>query len=393
MPNRDIPGQGKSALLVGFDLCYTLDDIHALYRAFCKMDPYGRALVAKNVFATSFSFNNPDVARFIAKPFDTFDNNFIDFEEFILACWNMLALRKEKLGTFAFNLLDVSSLSSLTREEAKLLISTLMPVDHDDVFAELEKVLENSHVSIEGFSSLIEQFPNLVSPLDDIYFKLREATLGSKRWDELVHARAMKFEGKSLKTIIREMKIKPSCITRLPVLRSRVESSSNADLPKRGKTIRGSLDNADPSSSRRKAQTARLSFDSTPSVKAYPAASAVAANGAGGGGGRPSLGGRKPSVVTMFTKSLSARLRLKLKIAQVQGGGHHGGRVLSSTEDLDSGRMTHSEHKLPDESEFSVPGFNQHDTRRRLRSTYDGPPRSTGNQNRADRRAKRATIG
>lgn len=140
----------------------------------------------------------------------------LNFEEFLICCWNILTATDIFLAKFVFELFDVDKSGYLTVIELHELVHILCGVESDSAHylaLELQKenLMEGDYISFATFFTFVNQDPVLLLPVCQARDRLRKETLGTKRWIEITKQKSEDFDDKPLLSILRDLRFKPAC--------------------------------------------------------------------------------------------------------------------------------------------------------------------------------------
>ena len=109
--NEDIPGQSRTVLLMSKELGYSVEDIDRMFSFFSASEDMIDGLVPISFFSSEHECLSESLVRLVLKLFSADESNSVNFEEFMVASWNLLTVRDNhaELTSFLFNLFDHSN--------------------------------------------------------------------------------------------------------------------------------------------------------------------------------------------------------------------------------------------------------------------------------------------
>lgn len=188
----------------GVDFTFSLlalkpNEIKKLKNAFRKADDDGSGELSPGEFT---EFIGVEHTKFSERVFGVMDldlSGVMDFEEFVVACWNYATLNEEGLRRFAFTLYDDDDSASLSTREIKDMFSEIC----GDDFAKSERAavlyqrIEDmaKYNSTDGevtpiiFSEFVKRNPAILKDAFHMQVMIRQSIVSEKFWDRLADRR------------------------------------------------------------------------------------------------------------------------------------------------------------------------------------------------------------
>lgn len=187
---------------------------------FITIDDRMTGLITSNSLAHSLKLLNTELGELVMRLFDPSSSNSINFENFTIACWNILTIEEASLATFTFHLLDSKGYGKLLQDEMEIIVKAIfeLPVEKKSLVIDLFLGLgddETGAITANTFNSAVNEFPFLLAPIRVMFNRVHSGFADEKRACELFKTRHKKFGNLSLMGIISTMKIKPTAYENL----------------------------------------------------------------------------------------------------------------------------------------------------------------------------------
>jgi Ca2+-binding EF-hand superfamily protein len=186
-PNDKISGQERNILPMCIELGYTIDDVNKLYKLFDVYDTNGEGFLTIDSFSSHLPLPNRNLSLLIMRLFDANDSNVINFEEFLVACWNILTLKNKEWISFIFHLLDLNGSGKILLKEIEYIIDYVLEIPNKKE-SELHTAMKRHSdwstgaISEGGFQHINHHCPYFLASFSKMCTKLSRKSLGLKRW-------------------------------------------------------------------------------------------------------------------------------------------------------------------------------------------------------------------
>lgn len=196
------------------ELGYSRGDINRIFSFYRTIDINNDGQLTLENLSQILHLPNKDFARLIMKLFDATDNNKIDFEEFLIAVWNFLTLKRKDWISFIFHLLDLNGTGYLDHDDLDYIFETVLELSIDkrvELNAAIRRFgdFEVGSIAEKTFCSLTVQFPYILSKFRDVCQLLKVSVLGEQKWVKLKEIRLEMYGDLAIMDIVYSMAIKP----------------------------------------------------------------------------------------------------------------------------------------------------------------------------------------
>jgi Ca2+-binding EF-hand superfamily protein len=201
----------KRIMAICIELGFNLQDIEKMYSFFCSIDARIGGCVTTEELLKSLGLANSELSKLVMKIYDIEKDNRVTFENFIIACWNILTIDESSMANFTFNLLDYRGYGDISQEEMDGIIDTIMdlPVGTKPLVTDTFVRLGDDSVSLNAFNLAASEYPFLLNPARIFCRVLRQKLLGERRSAEMLRRRGELFGNFSVMEVISSMKVRP----------------------------------------------------------------------------------------------------------------------------------------------------------------------------------------
>lgn len=201
----------KRIMAICMELGFNLQDIEKMYTFFCSIDARIGGCVTTEELLKSLGLVNSELSKLVMKIYDIENDNRVTFENFIIACWNILTIDESSMANFTFNLLDYRGYGDILQEEMIVIVDTVMdlPAGTKPLVIDTFVRLGNDSVSLSAFNLATAEYPFLLNPARVFCRVLRQKLLGERRSAEMLKRRGELFGNFSVMEVIMSMKVKP----------------------------------------------------------------------------------------------------------------------------------------------------------------------------------------
>lgn len=191
------------------------------------------------------NINNREFGRLVFLLFDLDRSGQINFEEFLVASYSALSLTDVNLSALTFRLFDTDGSGELSRDEMRTLLHVVCGSNkrsNDSAERAMAKYDTNNdgHISLEEFQDMIYRSKVIMFPAFEIRNKLRQKSLGLRRWSQLTYTRSVKHGDRPSFSIIALSKIRRK---NMEGTINRYKSAKPVSSPNLQETRRGSSEN------------------------------------------------------------------------------------------------------------------------------------------------------
>ena len=214
IPNDRIIGQSSRVPSICEELGLNQNDIDKTYFLFSSLYESRTGLIPLAEVCRFLALQNTAFCGFVMKLFDIQNESEVNFENFIIACWNILTIDESIVGTQLFNLLDHEGHGVLLQDEIEKIVDNVLELSQGSKTIILDLFLllgdeETGAVNDVTFNSAIMEYPCITKPVTNLRHRLRCNLFGEKRTSELSKIRNEKYGDMSLVGVIMTMKNKP----------------------------------------------------------------------------------------------------------------------------------------------------------------------------------------
>jgi len=212
-----IVGQSLSVLTMANELGYTTNDVNVMYRSFVALDKYKTGLLLITDLLKHCNITNLKFGVIGLSVFDEGNSGELNFEEFLLACWNLIGMAETETARLIFKLFDDKNVGELTGLEIKELVAIVTGgLKSDSCVAlealHIEKRIGNDHqVSFSEFWDFAKDITVILYPVFQAQECLRRKTLGRERWEVIAADRLSKYGDISVMNVASCLHAKPAC--------------------------------------------------------------------------------------------------------------------------------------------------------------------------------------
>jgi Ca2+-binding EF-hand superfamily protein len=201
----------KRIMAICTELGFNLQDIDKMYTFFCSIDARIGGCVTTEELLKSLGLVNSELSKLVMKIYDIENDNRVTFENFIIACWNILTIDESSVANFTFHLLDYRGYGDISQEEMNVIIDTVMdlPAGTKSLVRDAFVRLGDDSVSLDAFNLAASEYPFLLNPARIFCRALRERLLGERRSAEMLRRRGELFGNFSIMEVVSSMKVRP----------------------------------------------------------------------------------------------------------------------------------------------------------------------------------------
>ena len=191
------------------------------------------------------NINNREFGRLVFLLFDLDRSGQINFEEFLIASYSALSLTDVNLSALTFRLFDTDGSGELSRDEMRTLLHVVCGSNkrsNDSAERAMAKYDTNNdgNISLDEFQGMIYRSKVIMFPAFEIRNKLRQKSLGLRRWSQLTYTRSVKQGDRPSFSMIALSKVRRK---NLEGTMNRYKSAKPVSSPKLQETRRGSSEN------------------------------------------------------------------------------------------------------------------------------------------------------
>lgn len=189
-PEAGVPGRDSYTLKLLKELKFTPEDVDALFTAFNDMDSDDSGVIRLDELLTYFKIKRTVLIEKIFEDKTAKYPFFLDFEQFVVYSWQFLSLPLNKVGSFAFHLMDTKNTGSLSQEKMKFLIELMHNkcADECDTVQRLVKkcsVLHGEKISLKEFEAFSDSHRILCDPFRNTQIAFQSKLLGRPSWKRI----------------------------------------------------------------------------------------------------------------------------------------------------------------------------------------------------------------
>lgn len=213
-PNETLPGQSSSVIHMCTELGYSRRDVDKIFSFYRTIDVNNDGQLTVENVSQILQLPNKDFARLIMKLFDATETSKIDFEEFLVAVWNLLTLKEADWISFIFQLLDLNGTGNLFQDELDYIFEIILELSIDkraEIKAAIRRYgdFDGGAIAERAFCLLTIQFPYILSKFREVCRLLKVNVLGENKWRILKKSRAKMYGDLYIMDIVCSMVIKP----------------------------------------------------------------------------------------------------------------------------------------------------------------------------------------
>mmetsp|Transcript_20348 Transcript_20348/g.19657 ORF Transcript_20348/g.19657 Transcript_20348/m.19657 type:complete len:314 (-) Transcript_20348:131-1072(-) len=213
-PDDNVPGQTSRVIPMSSELGYSRKDVDIIFTFYRTIDINNDGQLTLENFSQIFRIPNIYFAKLIMKLFDVTETNTIDFEEFLIAVWNLLTLKENDWISFIFELLDWNGTGKIFHDDLDYIFDTILELSIDkrvEIKAAIRRYgdFEDGTIAKKAFCLLTIQFPYILTKFREVCHQLKISALGERKWRNLKKTRDKIFSGLSIMDIVYSMVIKP----------------------------------------------------------------------------------------------------------------------------------------------------------------------------------------
>jgi Ca2+-binding EF-hand superfamily protein len=214
-PDDDVPGQTSRVIPMSSELGYSRKDVDIIFSFYRTIDINNDGQLTLENFSQMFRIShNIYFAKLIMKLFDVTETNTIDFEEFLIAVWNLLTLKENDWISFIFQLLDWNGTGKIFHDDLDYIFDTILELSIDkrvEIKAAIRRYgdFEDGTIADKAFYLLTIQFPYILSKFREVCHLLKTNALGEQKWRKLKKTRDKIYGDLPIMDIVYSMVIKP----------------------------------------------------------------------------------------------------------------------------------------------------------------------------------------
>ena len=220
-PNM-VKGQGNEVLKTAQIFGYSQHDLNLLYGYFCDCDVNNDGHLSIHEFLVMSELDGSKgmkmLGEIIFRLFDGQKDSKVTFHELILCLYFFCTQERDLLELFAFQLFDADDSGVMTSEEISFMVTLIWGLHttttytkghkrttttHDKHVEDALKLLDADHsgdVTLEEFLLYAKKAPIILFPIFELQMKLRDKTLGRKRWEYFSQYREVRTRQKNVRT-------------------------------------------------------------------------------------------------------------------------------------------------------------------------------------------------